>query len=691
MDKTQVKIRAQKLREEIDDLRFRYHVLNDPEVTDEVYDSLTKELREIEKKFPDLVTPVSPTQRVGGEPLDAFKKVRHDVPMLSLNDAFTEQDVKEWEKRLKKILPNTRWEYVCELKFDGLAVGLVYENSVLSVGKTRGNGLVGEDITQNLKTIRSIPLRLNLELKHTHKFDSKLRETLRSALKKIKYIEVRGEALMNKAVFESLNENQKKHDLPFFANPRNAAAGSLRQHDPHITASRKLDWYAYHLVTDLGQKKHSEGHLMCEMLGFQTHKELKIAENLKEIFAFHEYVKNIRAKLPFEVDGIIVQINENDIFERLGVVGKAPRGAVAFKFEAKKATTVIENIKIQVGRTGALTPVAELRPVRVGGITITHASLHNYDEIERLGVKIGDTVVVERAGDVIPKVTQVITRLRLGKEKSFSMPKRCPVCGFAVERKMISLGDQTGAAFVCTNKKCYAQQLRKMRHFTSKHAFDIVGVGPKIIERFFEEGLVSDPADLFLLKPVDIAVLERFGDVSSQNIFQSIQNTKKVRLDRFIYALGIPHVGDQTAVDVARYFGNVERLMSTSLEEFDAIPNVGRAVAESIFGYFQDKDNKKFIEKLLRSGVKVSGEKPKVKRTKLSGKKIVVTGTLEIMSREEAKQKIRDAGGDWVSSVSKHTDYVVTGDEPGSKLAKAKKLGVPIIDEKTFLSFLKEL
>ena len=689
MNKPEAKIRAQKLREEINDLRYRYHVLDDPEVTDEVYDSLTQELRKIEKEFPDLVAADSPTQRVGGEPLDEFTKVKHDTPMLSFNDAFSQEDVIDWESRLKKLFLHKSLEYICELKFDGLAVSLVYEHGILQVGKTRGDGVLGEDITKNLKTIRSIPLSLNIALKHTEGFPKHLKETLRESLKKVSRIEVRGEALISKNVFFELNKKQKEKGLAPYANPRNVAAGSLRQLDPKITASRKLSWFAYNLITNLGQKTHYEGHLICSMLGFRVHSEIKLAKEIKEVFQFHENIKAQRSKLPFEVDGVVVQVNENEIFSRLGVVGKAPRGAIAYKFEAKKATTKIIDIHIQVGRTGALTPVAVLEPVKVGGVTISNATLHNMEEIERLGAKIGDTVVVERAGDVIPKIIQVLKGLRTGAEKSFHMPKKCPVCRSVVERKMISMGGEAGVAYVCTNGKCYAQELRKIRHFTSKHAFDIDGVGPKIIEKFFDEGLISDPADLFLLKPSDMEALERFAQKSAQNIYESIQGKKKVSLARFVYALGILHVGEQTSQDLAAHFGSLEKIMRAKQEEIDSIQNIGGAVAQSVYAYFKDANNVRFVQKLIKAGVAVEAQKQVEKNQTLARKIFVVTGSLEAMSREEAKEKIRERGGHWAISVSKNTDFVVAGNEPGSKYEKAKKLGVKIIDEKEFLNLLK--
>ena len=676
--------------EEINELRYRYHVLDDPSVSDDIFDSLMHELAQIEKEFPELLAPDSPTQRVGGEPLDEFKKVKHETPMLSFNDAFSEEEMLDWENRLKKLEPNAQWEYICELKFDGLATSLIYEHSLLKTGSTRGNGIIGEDITENLKTIRAIPLKLNSELQHDDYFPKDLLTKLVSAMKKNPVIEVRGEALMSMAVFKKLNEEQKKKGLANFANPRNAAAGSLRQLDPKITASRKLDWYAYNLITPLGQITHEEGHLISALLGFQIHKDVKIAKNLGEVFAFHEYVKNIRHKLPFEVDGIVVQVNDNALYARFGYVGKAPRAGIAYKFSSKKATTIVESIKVQVGRTGALTPVANLRPVKVGGVTISHATLHNMDEINRLGLKIGDTIVVERAGDVIPKVVEVLKPLRTGNEKDFHMPKNCPICSSPIMKNLVSSGVVKGVAFVCANKICYAQRLRQIRHFTSRHAFDMEGVGPKIIEKFFQQGLISDPADLFTLKPGDIEVLERFAEKSAQNIFESIQNKKNVSFAKFIYALGILHVGEETAIDLAKYFETLEKLMDASIEEIDAIPDIGTTMAQSVYHYFKDKENKRYIEKLLNNGVEIEKSKKLTAISyKLKAKKIVVTGTLELLSREEAKEKIRSAGGDWVSSVSKNTDYVIAGENPGSKIDKAKKLGVKILNEKEFLDLIR--
>jgi len=707
MDKSEAKKRAGKLRDQINELRYRYHVLDDPKVTDEVYDSLTEELREIEKNFPDLATPDSPTQRVGGKALSKFQKVRHAKRMLSLNDAFSEEEMRDWEQRLRRLQPHGAWAYVCELKFDGLATSLIYEDGIFVQGATRGDGFVGEDVTQNLKTIRAIPLRIDLELSHDS-FVPKLREkeyweeikkrVIRNT-HKVRRIEVRGEVIMRKRDFNKLN----KLEGGKYANPRNTAAGAIRQLDPKVTASRKLFWQGYQLMTDLGQQTHEEEHLILHAMGFPVDLPA-VYSDLKGVFAFRDHVIKIRENLDFEVDGIVAQVNERSIFEKFGVVGKASRGAIAFKFAAKKATTVIEDIKVQVGRQGNLTPVAVLRPVKVGGVTVSRSSLHNEDEINRLGLKIGDTVVVQRAGDVIPQVVEVLPKMRTGKERSFHMPKVCPICGQPTSRRLISSSGSrdvnspstslraanAGAATVCTNPKCYAQQLRRLRHFTSKAAFDMEGVGPKILEKFFEEGLIRGPEDLFTLTPGDIAPLERLAEKSAANIYESIQSKKIVTLPRFVYALGMLHVGEETAIDLAEHFGSIEKIERASFEEIDAIPNIGSAVAKSIRDYFKDRKNLEYIKKLEDNGVVIEKQKTLIKKSgKLAGKKLVVTGTLDSMSRDEAKAAVRAAGGDWVSSVSKNTDYVVVGAEPGSKAEKAKTLGVKILSEKEFLKLIK--
>ncbi|MBI5220824.1 MAG: NAD-dependent DNA ligase LigA [Candidatus Liptonbacteria bacterium] len=696
MTLAEAKQRIRKLETQIEDLRYRYHVLNDPAVTDEVYTSLIRELRELETRFPELADPNSPSHRVAGQALDKFFKVAHAARMLSLNDAFSESEMADWEERIKKLLPDTKWTYFAELKFDGLATSLIYRDGAFWRGATRGDGRVGEDITQNLRTIRAIPLRLNRTLKQTESFPKGLRDKLARALLKQDEIEVRGEALMSKSAFQRMNQEQNRQGSEGFANPRNAAAGSLRQLDPKITASRRLDWHAYQLTTDLGQTTHAEEHALCAMLGFPVDRHSEVCRTIQEVIEFQKKIEAQRDSLPFEIDGIVVQVNEIELFRRLGVIGKAPRGAVAFKFAARQATTVVQAIKIQIGRQGNLTPVAVLRPVAVGGVTITHASLHNEDEIRRLGLKIGDTVVIQRAGDVIPQIVEVLLKLRTGREKTFHLPERCPACGHLVERRMISSGSPParggargggrGVATVCPNRKCPAKNLRGILHLVN--AFEIYTVGPKIIERFKDEGLITDAADIFTLRREDVAVLARFGEKSADNITCSIEEHKCVPLWRFLLGLGILHVGEETAVDLAEHFRSLEALRKASLAEIDVIPDIGETVTRSISDYFRDKRNSQFVDKLLASGVKIIPPESRARGAALAGKKIVVTGTLGSMSREESKQVVRRAGGDWVSAVSRNTDYVVVGENPGSKYQQAQKLGVKTLTEAEFKKLL---
>jgi len=650
----QAQTRIKKLTEQINELRYRYHVLDDPKVTDEIYTSLTQELLLLEAKYPQFKLKNSPTVRVGGQVLEKFEKITHSTRMLSLTDAFSFEEVEAWAARLEKILPEHGSDYFAELKFDGLAVSLRYESGELLSAATRGDGFVGENVTENIKTIGSIPLELPLKMN----------------------LEVRGEVVMTKPVWAALNKQQEKTGKQLYANTRNAAAGSIRQLDPKITASRNLQFFAYDIKTDLGLKNHSDVHDKLRELGFKTNKFEKRTKNLVQIYEFYKEIDQIREKLPFGIDGLVVSINNLTTFERLGVVGKAPRGMVAFKFAPEQATTIVENISVNVGRTGKLTPVAFLRPVFVSGTTISRATLHNEDEVRRLDVRIGDTVVIQRAGDVIPDVVEVLPKLRTGKEKKFVMPKKCPVCKGHVERR--------GVDYFCINSKCPTKNIRAMEHFVS--AFNIYTIGPKVLQRFKDEGLISDIVDLFQLKKEDIQSLERFGKKSAENIINSIEEHKKVTLPQFIYALGIPHVGEETAFDLAKRFGSIEKIMNASKEEISAIPNIGEVVTESINDWFSEKGNQNIVQGLIKSGVRI--ENVKVHITPLTGKKIVVTGTLEKLSREEAKEAIRKAGGDWVSSVSKNTDYVVVGDSPGSKADKAESLGVEILDEKAFLKLL---
>jgi DNA ligase (NAD+) len=676
MTKSEAKKRIEKLRQTINYHEYRYHVLDKPEISDAAFDSLKHELYQLEQQYPDLITPDSPTQRVSGRALEKFAKVKHKIPMLSLEDVFTVEELEAWEKRIKKLIGDTKLDYFAELKVDGFAISLIYKNGLLVCGSTRGDGKIGEDVTQNLKTIPSIPLRI--ELLHDIRKDV-IQKRLWRVIQKGE-IEIRGEVYMTIKAFKKVNQEREKKGLSLYANPRNTAAGSIRQLDPKVAASRELNFLAYDIVTDVGQQTHQEEHQIVQALGFRTDQG-QYCRSLKEVTTFWEKIKREREKLPYQIDGVVVNVNDNKIFEKLGVVGKAPRGAIAFKFPAQEATTVVENIVVQVGRTGALTPVACLRPVRLGGTTITRATLHNEDEIKRLDVRLGDTVVIQRAGDVIPDVVKVLKRMRTGQEKKFQMPKKCPVCGAKVVRP------KGEAVHRCSNKKCGAQQRQRIEHFVSKKGFDIVGLGPKIVNQLMDEGLISDPADIFFLTEGDLLPLERFAEKSAKNLVEAIQKSKKISLAKFIYALGIRHVGEETAIDLASHFGSLDRLQKASLEELLSIQDIGEVVAKSIYDWFQDRVHLKFLDKLIKAGLKI--EKVKIKKKILAGQTFVLTGELDSMTREEAKEKIRSLGGNIASSVSKKTDFVVVGREPGSKYERAKKLGVKIIEEEEFLEMLK--
>lgn len=683
MEKIAAKKRIVKLREQIEDLRYRYHVLDDPKVSDEIYDSLTRELRELESKNPEFYDSTSPINRIGGEPLEKFEKVRHSIRMLSLNDAFSKEELAAWEKRIKKLLPpNSTFDYFCELKLDGLAVSLIYENGCFVRGATRGDGFIGEDITQNLKTINAIPSRLYFNSTRKARWSA---ET-------IKFIEIRGEAVMSKGRLRELNLKYQKEGRPLLANTRNAAAGSLRQLDPRLAAERQLDFFAY----DIAQFKsanndfislHSEEHQILKDIGFKIDKNQKVCKNLNEVFSFIDKVEKLRLNFDYGTDGIVISVNNLELHESLGIVGKAPRYMIAYKYPAEKATTLVKDVIFNVGRTGVLTPVAIFKPTLVAGSVVSKATLHNIDQINRLGLKIGDTVVIQKAGDVIPEVVEVLTKMRIGEEKQIHMPSKCPVCDYMVEKR--SVGEKSkeqSAAYYCANLKCPAKNRRLMQHFVS--VLDIYEIGPKILDRFQEEGLISDAADIFSLTIEDIKDLERFGKKSAENIILSINQHREVPLPRFIFALGILHVGEQTAEDLAKHFISLDKLKEARLEEISSIENIGPVVANSVYNYFHNKENLKFIDKLFRSGVTIESYKLNTISYKLSGKTFVITGTLESMGRDDAKKKIRDLGGKVSENVSKLTSYVVAGAEPGSKMAKAQKLGVRILDEKKFLEML---
>ncbi len=676
MTKAETKKRIANLRKVINHHNYYYHVLDKPDISDAAFDSLKHELYQLEQQYPDLITLDSPTQRVSGKALDKFVKVRHKKRMLSLEDVFYQEEFEAWQKRIQKLVPRQKLDYFAELKIDGFAIALVYKNGLLVQGATRGDGKVGEDVTQNLKTILSIPLKLEIRQKLP---SSVIGKKVRALLEKGE-IEVRGEVYMSQKAFEQVNRQRQKKRLPLYANPRNTAAGSIRQLDPKVAADRQLDFLAYDVVTDLGQRTHQAEHQIARTLGFRVDQG-QYCRNLNEVIKFWNKIGRARARLPYQIDGVVVSVNDNQIFEKLGVIGKAPRGAIAFKFPAKEATTVVENIVVQVGRTGALTPVAKLKPVRIGGTLVTRATLHNEDEIKRLDVRIGDTVIVQRAGDVIPDIVKAIKKLRSGKEKKFQMPQRCPACGSKVIRP------KGEAVHRCINKKCGAQQRKRLIHFVSKKGFSIEGLGPKIVEQLMDEGLVSNLADVFSLSQGDLVPLERFAEKSAVNLIEAINQSRKISLAKFIYALGIRHVGEETAINLAQHFGSLNKLEPAGLEELLKVKDIGQIVAQSVYQWFNNKTELRLIDRLIKNGVQV-GQTKTVQR-KLAGLTFVLTGELDKFTREQAKEKIRHLGGDISSSVSKETDFVVAGKGPGSKYDRAKRIGVKIIDEKEFLGMLK--
>lgn len=672
MNKKDIKKRIEKLRAEISRHRYLYHVLDKPEITDGALDSLKNELQELENQHPEFITTDSPTQRVGGKSLDKFKKIEHTKPILSLRDAFNLDDLKDWEARNKKILGGGDFSYYAELKLDGLAIVLRYKDGILNKGITRGNGRIGEDVTHNLKTIESIPLKLE-------KVDGKALRALRGIF------EVRGEVIMTKKSFEKINKEQEERGESKFANPRNTAAGSIRQLDPKIAAKRDLDCSVFEILTDIGQENHKEVHEILKKLGFKTSPYTKYCKNLDEGYDFLKKWEEKRKKLEYDTDGAVLVVNKVSDEKKLGSVGKAERWMIAYKFPAEQATTIVEDIKIQVGRTGTLTPVAYLREVLVAGSRVKRATLHNIDEIKRLDVRIGDTVIIQKAGDIIPDIIEVIKNLRMGKEKEFSMPSQCPVCGSKIIKKPEEVN------YYCSSKNCGAIKREQIYHLVSKKAFDIEGLGPQIIDHLLEVGLIQDATDIFSLKKEDLIPLERFEEKSADNLVKAIENAKKISLERFIVALGIRHVGEETAHDLAKNFGTLENLKNVSLEKINNIYDIGEVVARSVYEYFKDKNNLKYVNKFLEKGLNITEKKVSNKIGKLNNKTFVITGTLASMSREQAKEKIRDLDGDVSSSVSKKTDYLLAGEKPGSKYEKALKLEVKIIREKEFLALIDKL
>ncbi|MFH0873477.1 MAG: NAD-dependent DNA ligase LigA [Candidatus Komeilibacteria bacterium] len=649
--------RISKLKKEIERHRYLYHVLDKQEISDAALDSLKNELVRLEGEWPQFLTADSPSQRIGGQPLDQFVKVRHSHPVLSLQDYFSPPELGEWQARNSKILGHTAQDYYCELKLDGLTVVLTYRDGVLVQGATRGDGLIGEEVTNNLKTIESIPLRLNLN--HWPQAP--------------KIIEVRGEVVISKKNFLAINKRQEKRGEQIFANPRNLAAGSIRQLDPKIAASRRLECFAFELITDLGQQRHSQVHDWLKQMGFKTCQYNQAAETLKEVENYLTKWEKKRAAWDYNTDGAVIVIDDIAAEKKLGHIGKTERWMAAYKFPAEQTTTKVLDIMIQVGRTGALTPIAVLDPVRVAGSTVSRATLHNEDEIKRLDVRIGDTVIIQKAGDVIPEIVEVLPRLRNGQEKKFIWPKKCPVCGSRVLRPVGEV------AHYCSNKKCYAREIQGLIHFVSKAAFNIEGLGDKIVEQLVAAGLVGSFSDFFRLTVDDLKNLERFADTSANKLIAAIAAKKYISLERFIYSLGLRHVGVQTARDLADHLGSWVKFSAATPEILQQVPEVGSVVARSVFDWLQQKPNQKEVAELLALGVKVPNTAIR-SGGKLQGKTFVITGTLS-QPRDYYADRIRQAGGSISSGVSKQTDYVLAGDNPGSKLTKAVALGVTVITE----------
>lgn len=785
MNKQQAKKRIGKLRREIDRHRYLYHVLDKPDIGDEIYDSLMEELRRLEEKFPDFKSSTSPTQRIGGEPLDKFKKVKHKFKQWSFDDVFDFEELKKWESKtlrlisksqipISKKIPNSKFQipnsssgYCCELKIDGLKIILTYKKGKLVQGATRGDGIIGEEVTANIKTIQSIPLELNYP---------------------VDLVAV-GEIWLGKKELESLNETRKKKNQPVFANTRNAAAGSIRQLDPKIAAKRKLDSFIYDIDfikvksqksppeadqplaeksknangtarhserseesranvaltdskrflsnarSDFNPKMQTEKLKLLEKLGFKVNRHYRFCKDVQAVEKFYQEWAEKKKREDYEIDGVVIKINSKKIQDALGYTGKSPRWGIAYKFPAEKMTTVVEDIRVQVGRTGALTPVAHLRPVRIAGSTVSRATLHNEDEIKKLDVRVGDTVVIQKAGDVIPEVVEVLKKLRTGKEKVWRMPKKCPICGGKVKRKAVSSKKQVlsgkrdkkkgvlhntyyelhnlSAAHYCVNPKCFAVEIQKIIHFVSKKGFDIEGMGKKIVEQLVNEGLISSPADIFELTQGDLEPLERFAEKSAENLLEAIKRSEKIALEKFLMALGIRYVGEETTIlvtqnlklltqdlgsltgeildleDIIKYFPKIE------IESWLKVKGIGDKAAESLHKWFNDGNNLSLLKRMNNLGVRVIIPKPQAtsylptgQAGKLQGLSFILTGELKNFTRERVKDMIRKEGGNISSAVSRKTDYVLVGKNPGSKYEKAKKLGVKIIKEGEFLKMV---
>jgi len=660
--------RVEELRKQIREHDYRYYVLAEPIISDFEYDMLMRELIELERQYPELVTPDSPTQRVGGAPTKEFPTVTHPVPMLSLNNAFTIEEIRDFDRRVAELLEGEKYRYVAELKFDGVAVRLKYENGILVLGATRGDGVQGDDITNNIKTIRSIPLRL---INPDEKFLN---------------IEVRGEVYMNKVDFEKLNEERERLGEKIFANPRNATAGTLKLQDPKLVAQRPLRFFAYYLMAEgVELESHYENLQILKRLGFPVCEHVKLCESIDEVIEFWRYWEERRDELPYEIDGIVVKVDSIRQQEILGAIAKSPRWAIAFKFTPRQAQTKLLGITLQVGRVGTITPVAELQPVPLGGVIITRATLHNEDYIKEKDIRVGDTVIVERSGEVIPKIVGVVLEKRPPDAVPFVFPKNCPVCGGPIERPA---GE---ANYYCENPECPAQVRARIEHFASRGAMDIEGLGEAIVDKLVTLGFLKNYADIYDLHKhkAKLVRIEGFGEKSVQNLLNSIENSKKQPFHRVLYALGIRYVGSETAKLLADAFGSIDKLMNASVEQVSSVYGIGPRIAESVYKFFHDERNLELIKRLKEAGLNFEVKPEEKAKKKLAGKTFVFTGTLKNFTREEAKEKVEELGGKVSNSVSRKTDYVVVGENPGSKYDKARQLGVKIITEEEFLELIK--
>jgi DNA ligase (NAD+) len=660
---TQLLRKIEKLRDEIRRHEHLYYVLDSPELSDADFDLLMQELKRLEAAHPELITPDSPSQRVGGKPREGFVKVAHSRPMLSLDNAFSEEELRNWDRRVRELAGTDDIEYVCELKLDGMSLALTYHKGALASGVTRGDGSVGEDVTSNVRTMRSVPLSVPAWVLSKSGVPPDF--------------EVRGEVIMPISGFERMNEDREAQGLAKFANPRNAAAGTIRVLEPNIVAQRRLDYFAYFLLVDgkYFPELHSDALKALHALGFKVNRQHALARSLDDVLKFIAQGEQMREKLPYEIDGVVIKVNSNRVRDRLGFTGKAPRWAIAYKYAARSGVTQVEGIHVQVGRTGKLTPVAELKPVPIGGTTVSRATLHNQDEIERLGVKIGDWVMVERGGDVIPKVVKVIEdKAHPRGHQKFRMPERCPECGGHVVRV------EGEADHRCVNANCPAKLRESILHFAARSVMNIEGMGDVMVNQLADHGLVKDVADIYELTKDKLLTLERVGDKSAENLLREIEQSRRLPLERVIYGLGIRFVGERTAEFLAEHFGSMQALLDASREKLEEVDEVGPRIAASIREFFAEPRNRKLVERLGKY-LNFTGKK-RERGTALAGQTFVITGTLANYSRDAAKRLIEDAGGKVTGSVSKKTDYVIAGADPGSKLDKARELGVKIVGEK---------